>query len=221
MTCERNFAMHVRKIALILCLLLLFAVSNTASAVTLGFQPAVTYPVGNAPTAVAAGDFNGDGELDLAVVNVGNASTSDDGSVSILLGNGDGTFKAAMNFRGCKNCNRIAAADFNADNKSDLALLRPGDASAGDNGDVTIFLSNGDGTFRQGQVLTPGKNPSSVLAQDLNADQKPDLVVTNQTDDNLAILSGKGDGTFQAPVPYTTGDQPTSTSLVDFDQDGL
>ncbi len=192
-----------------------FSAAMTASATTLGFQPAATYPVGTLPAGIAAGDFNGDGKLDLAVVNGG------DGSVSILLDNGDGTFKAAMNFSACTNCNRIAAADFNADDRSDLVLLRPGDANASDNGDLTIYLSNGDGTFRKGQVLTPGKNPSSLLTQDLNADQKPDLVVTNQTDDTLAVLSGKGDGTFQSPVPYTTGDQPTSTLLADFDQDGL
>jgi FG-GAP-like repeat len=168
------------------------------------------------------GDFDADGKLDLAVMNAGNAGASDDGSVSILLGNGDGTFKAAMNFSTCKNCTRIAAADFNADNKSDLAVLRPGDATATDDGDVTVFLSNGDSTFRKGQVLTPGKNPSSVIAPDLNADHRFDLVVTNQTDNTVAILFGNGDGTFQAPVPYATaGGQPASTLLVDFNQDSL
>ncbi len=190
---------------------MLLSTVTVASASTLSFQAAATYPTGTAPVAVAVGDFDADGKLDLAVMNAGNAGGSDDGSVSILLGNGDGTFKAAMNFSACKNCTRIAAADFNADNKSDLAVLRPGDATASDDGDVTVFLSNGDGTFRKGQVLTPGKNPSSVIAPDLNADHRFDLVVSNQTDNTVAILFGNGDGTFQAPVPYATaGGQPVT-----------
>src|ERR1051325_12222401 len=122
-------------------LCIVFSAATVARAATLTFQPPVNYPVGTAPHAVAVGDFNGDGALDLAVVN------ASDGSVSVLLGHGDGTFEAAMNFSACSNCNRIATGDFNGDGESDLALLRPGDSTAGDNGDVSIFLSNGDGTF--------------------------------------------------------------------------
>jgi FG-GAP-like repeat len=66
-------------------------------------------------------------------------------------------------------------------------------SNMGDNGDVTIFLSSGDGTFRKGQMLTPGNNPSSVIAPDLNADHRPDLVVTNQADSTVAILFGNSD----------------------------
>ena len=199
--------------AQVFCILL--SITTTVSSATLGFQPAATYPVGSAPFGVAVGDFDGDGKLDLAVVNAG------DGSVSILLGKEDGSFKSAINFSACGNCTRIAAGDFDGDSNSDLALLRPGNADVSDNGDVTIFFSNGDGTFHEGQVLIPGKNPSSILAPDLNADQRLDLLITNQTDNTLAILFGNGDGTFQAPVPYATIGQPASTLLVDFDQDGL
>jgi len=169
--------------------------------------------------SVAAGDFNADGTQDLGVANAG------DGTVSILLGNGDGTFKAATGFGACKNCNKIfffvAAGDFNSDSRSDLAVVRPGDANASDDGDITIFLSNGDGTFRKGQVLTPGKNPSSLIVSDLNADHRLDLIVSNQTDNTVAILFGNADGTFQFPVPYTTGTEPRLLSLVDIDEDGL
>jgi hypothetical protein len=62
-------------------------------------------------------------------------------------------------------------------------------------------------------VFTPGKNPSFVLALDVDADHKPDLVVTNQTDATVAVLFGNGDGSFQPPVPYTTRDKPTSLLL--------
>src|SRR2546425_9830025 len=78
-------------------LLALFVFSHSASSATIGFKPAVNYPVGTNPVAVAAGDFNGDGTVDLAIANNGNPGAGDDGSVSILLGNGDGTFQRSKN----------------------------------------------------------------------------------------------------------------------------
>jgi hypothetical protein len=204
-------------VAIVSSLLLIFGTATSAASV--GFQHAASYHVGSAPVSVAAGDFNADGTQDLGVANAG------DGTVSILLGNGDGTFKAATGFGACKNCNKIvffvAAGDFNSDSKSDLAVVRPGNANASDNGDITIFLSNGDETFREGQVLTPAKNPSSLMVSDLNADHRLDLIVSNQTDNTVAILFGNEDGTFQFPVPYTTGTEPRLLSLVDIDEDGL
>ena len=68
-----------------------------------GFQPAQSYPVGTNPRAVAVGDFDGDGKMDLAVVNFGDPNVNDNGSVSILLGNGDGTFQPANNMVTGKN----------------------------------------------------------------------------------------------------------------------
>lgn len=75
----------------LLCLTFV-AASHPGYGAAVGFKPAVNYPVGTAPVAVASGDFNGDGKMDLAVANSGNPAISDDGNVSILLGNGDGTF---------------------------------------------------------------------------------------------------------------------------------
>jgi hypothetical protein len=203
----------------ILAPILLFTICHSARAASLGFQPAASYPVGSAPFGVAVGDFNADGTTDLAVMNGG------DGTVSILLGKGDGTFTPAIHFSACpaapQNCSRFVAGDFNADNKSDLAMLRPGDANAADNGDVTVFLSNGDGTFHKSQVLTPGKNPSSLVVQDVDADHKPDLIVSNAMDGTVVILLGKGDGTFLTSTPYTTTAGQSSILLVDFDHDGL
>jgi FG-GAP-like repeat len=199
------------------CMLLWLA--GTAMAVTLGFQPPITYPTptGTAPAGVAAGDFDGDGKMDLAVSN---SASGDDGSVSILIGNGDGTFKAAMNFSACKNCYRIAAGDFNGDGKSDLAMVRPGDPNVSDNGDLTIFLSNGDGTFHKGQVLTPGQHPVFAIAADVNADRRPDLIVSSTTDDWIAVLLGDSDGTFQAHIYQDTQIFPQTLAVADFNQDG-
>ena len=170
------------------------------------FKPEQTYPVGTNPAAVVVGDFNRDGKLDLAVLNSGDASVGDDGGVSLLLGNGDGTFQPARNVAIGKNCTSFASGDFDGDGNEDLALVRPGDPTANDYGDVTIFFGNGDGTFRQGQVVAFGMNPSvsnqAVLARDFNGDGRLDLVVAQLT--QFSVLLGNGNGTFESPVAYTS-----------------
>lgn len=180
------------------------------------FTPASGGPVtvGSAPVALLTGDFNADGNLDLAVVN------SDDGTVTILLGNGDGTFTQAANSPitvGTKP-RSLAVADFNRDGIADLAVANYGD------GTVTILLSNGDGTFRQpaGSPVNAGTTPYSVAAGDFNGDGIPDLAIANGAADTVTILLGAGDGTFtQAPTsPTTPGFAPTVVAIADFNGDG-
>src|SRR6266436_4641989 len=131
-------------------------ISNPAHGATVGFNKAVTYPVGTPPLAVAAGDFNGDGKVDLAVANAGNAGAGDDGSVSILLGNGDGTFQPASNIPGGKNPLFIAVGDFNGDNRLDLIVANNGSSS------VSLLLGNGDGTFQSHLDYAAGSGPIAV-----------------------------------------------------------
>jgi FG-GAP-like repeat len=190
------------------------------AAPTVGFTQAQQYPVGTAPRRAAIGDFNGDHTSDLAVCNFGDPATSQAGNVSILLGKGDGSFAAAVNFIAVNNCTGIVAGDFDGDSKSDLLVLRTGDASAGDAGDATIFLSNGDGTFRKGQTLVPGQNPADAVVSDVNADHKLDLIFGNSTDKTVSVLLGNGDGSFQSQVVYSVGGSPSSVQLVDINQDG-
>lgn len=186
------------------------------------FKPMQSYPVGTNPNAAAVGDFNGDGKPDLAVLNSGDASVGDEGGVSILLGNGDGTFQPAKNLSICKNCTSIVTGDFDGDGKDDLVLVRPGDPTANDSGDVTIFLNNGDSTFRQGQVLTFDKNPASsnhaILALDLNGDRQLDLVVAHF--DQFSVLLGNGNGTFQSPIAYSAFAAPAPIGLATVDLAG-
>jgi len=218
---ERSFIM-LAKIRFFAATLLILVPMEYSAGATVGFKPAQTYAVGTAPEMAAVADFNNDGEPDIAVVCFGDPSVSNEGGVSILLGNGDGTFQPATNLTAGKNTTRIATGDFNSDGKSDLIVVRAGDASLSDNGDATIFLGNGDGTFSRGEVLAPGKNPFAVAVSDLNADHKLDLIFANSTDNSVTILVGNGDGSFQSPVAYAVavGSSPSSISVTDVNQDG-
>jgi hypothetical protein len=183
------------------------------------FKAAVAYTAGPFPLAVTVGDFNGDGIPDLAVDNFG---WNVYGSVSLLIGNGDGTFKAATTVSVGNNYPEwITSGDFNGDGKLDLAVVNPG---YGDAGTVGVLLGHGDGTFgplMNGPLV--GVNPSFILAADLNGDGKLDLVVTDYlvTTDNLKVLLGHGDGTFGTPVSYTAGQQPQGVAVADFNGDGI
>src|SRR5271167_564239 len=111
-----------RSFATVFFVSLVLSTAVPRSAGQVSFANPVSYKVGTSPHAVAVGDFNRDGKMDLAVVNQGNAAIGDDGGVSILLGNGDGTFRPAENIEACKNPAVIAVADFNHDGRLDLVV---------------------------------------------------------------------------------------------------
>jgi len=188
-------------------------VSNTAFlSITVSTTAVVfggtTYTVGEYPVCAVTGDFNGDGKLDLAVGNLNSAT------VSILLGNGDGTFGPKQDFATGSNPRSIAVGDFNGDGKLDLAVVNnvPGT--------VSILLGKGDGTFAPKMDFPVGTRPRSVVVGDFNHDGKLDLAVANHDSQTVSILLGNGDGTFTLKENLAAGLEPYWVVTADFNGDG-
>lgn len=166
----------------------------------------------------AVGDFNGDGKLDIALTGTG-ADGPENNQITILLGNGDGTFTAPNNSTYTTGTypQAIVVADLNGDGKLDLAIGNYGDST------LTILLGNGDGTFTPapGSPVTSGKAPYAIAVGDLDGDGKLDLAVANM-DNTLSILLGNGDGTFKqaSGSPFPAGDGPSSIAVGDFNGSG-
>ncbi len=182
-------------------------------------QPALTFGVGSFPARfVAVGDFNGDGKLDFATANT---QQFQHGNVSILLGNGDGTFGTPVSYVAGNEPISIAVGDFNADGTLDLAVANRGESSVLDPGSLSILLGIGDGRFRPAVNYAVGNSPQGVVVGDFNRDGKLDLAVANRLSRNTSILLGNGDGTFPAAVSYGPGHSNISIAVSDFNGDGI
>ncbi len=179
-------------------------------------QPAQGSPLAAAgsPQAVATGDFNRDGKLDLVTANYSASS------VTVLLGDGSGGFTAAPGspFAVGANPASVAVADFNGDGIPDLAI-----ANSGAN-NVTVLLGNGAGGFTPaaGSPFPVGAEPQCLAVADFNGDGRQDLVTANYADQDLTILLGNGSGGFTpAPgSPLPAGSFPRSVAVGDFNGDG-
>jgi hypothetical protein len=156
---------------------------------------------------IVAADFNRDGKLDLAVtIFHGNV-----GMISILLGNGDGTFATPVNYAQGIFPNGIAIGDFNGDGKIDLAVVS---RTA-----LSILLGNGDGTFQP--AVTGGPGGYAITVGDFNRDGKQDLAITNYLSPGaVLILLGNGNGTFQSALSFPVETYPVAIVTADFNGDG-
>jgi FG-GAP-like repeat/Cep192 domain 4/HYDIN/CFA65/VesB-like, Ig-like domain/Abnormal spindle-like microcephaly-assoc'd, ASPM-SPD-2-Hydin len=167
------------------------------------------------PLSVAAADFNRDGKLDLAVAN------ELSNSVSILLGNGDGTFRTHVDYATDLGPQELVVGDFNNDGKLDLAVANAGENSTGQFVDtVSVLLGNGDGSFKTHVEYSTGPLPVYLATGDFNGDGKLDLAVVNEQGNSVSILLGNGDGTFQTHVDYSVGLLPMGVAVGDFSGDG-
>jgi hypothetical protein len=185
------------------------------------FQPAKSYSTGGAyPRVILAGDFNGDGKIDLAIANSG--SQTQQSSVAVLLGNGDGTFAAPIVFAfSAGYAEAMTAGDFNEDGKLDLAVsviaqtvMKP----------LIILLGNGNGTFTARPVQESGIGPYSLATADFNGDGNLDLAGIGfgiRYRGYLVVLLGNGRGDFRAPEIFALpGRSPVQMTVADFNADG-
>ncbi|MDB5388886.1 MAG: vcbs repeat-containing protein, partial [Planctomycetaceae bacterium] len=169
--------------------------------------PGTPIAVSSTPANSYLADVNGDGNLDLIY-----AASS---SVSVALGNGNGTFGAQRAFEMGSSSTGMVIADFNGDGRPDIA------SSSYFGANVTIMLGNGDGTFTlKGSVGVPSRT-NALAAGDVNGDGKPDIVDANYNNGNVSVLLGTGTGNFTIESgSFGVGSRPTSIVLTDLDGNG-
>lgn len=175
------------------------------------FAPAVTITAGSGPSSVVTGHFDSDLNLDMAVVNY----TSN--TVSLFLGNGNGTFQDRTDIPAGTKPFSITSGDFDDDGDLDLAV-----ANSGSN-NVSILLNDGDGNFSPGaELYAAGTTPYSITTGDFDGDTIADLAIANKKSSSVSILLGNGDGTFIAanPASFIVASGPVSVVAGDFNNDG-
>jgi len=177
--------------------------------------PKTPITTGTGPVWIVTGNFNptvnNDVNPDLAVIN----HTAD--TVSILLGNGDGTFKPKVDIKTGTGTGPVAAVAATLTNSGFTDLVVANNA----NNTLGVFLGNGDGTFKDLTFINTGHAPSSIAAADFNNDGHIDLAVTNQNDNTVSVFLGNGDGTFKNRTDYAVGTAPVWVSTGDFNGDGF
>ena len=174
------------------------------------FGTPTKFNVGDDPLSVATGDFNGDGSMDLVVANEGGFSDN----VSVLLGNGMGSFGGATNFAvGGDQPTDVVVADFNGDGKLDLAVGNVIPPIG-----VSILFGTGSGSFVLDEHYGAGLETMAV--GDFNGDGKPDLVFGSQSQDRISVLINQGNGRFGQPRIFVVGKEPLVVAIGDFNNDG-
>jgi len=175
------------------------------------FAARSTVATGGSPQSVTLGDLNGDGVLDMVTADGAFGANT----ASIMLGNGDGTFKARTTVQTGANPRSVTLGDLNGDGVIDIITGDRNDNKA------SIMLGNGDGTFKARTTVQTGANPRSVTLGDLNGDGVLDMITADTGGSTASIMLGNGDGTFKARTTVQTGAFPYSVTLGDLNGDGV
>ncbi len=183
---------------------------------TFATRTTVALAANSGPRSVIVDDFNNDGKQDFITGDAGSA-----GSVfSVFIGKGNGTFLTRITFSGATAGGNsylgMTAGDINGDGTKDLVVQ---DSNAGTT--VSVFIGNGDGTFKPRTTVTTGSAPSAVELADLNNDGDLDLVVADSGAAQVSVLLGNGDGTFQSRLTTTVGTTPYDLRTGDLNGDGI
>jgi hypothetical protein len=166
------------------------------------------YPVGSDTVAIATGDFDGDGFVDVV------SADGTDGAVALLLNEGDGTFRAPSSYPLSGAASSMVVADFNGDGRPDVAVALIYDPF------VNVLLGASGGAFDPPALYGVGMGPSAITIGDFDGDGHPDLAVANGSDGTVSVLLGARDGTFGPQAVLTVRGQPAAITAADFDGDG-
>jgi hypothetical protein len=184
------------------------------------FAAKVDYPVSPYPTGLATADLNGDGILDIVVADAINphATTCNDcgaQAISILFGNGDGTFQPAVYLPALTGTAWVSAVDVNGDGIPDI------EAACWESNTVAVLLGNGDGTFQKAKEFRVQAVPHSLAVADFNGDGHMDIAAGNYYANTVTILLGDGTGDFTTSASYPVGEAPHAIASADFNGDGI
>jgi hypothetical protein len=188
------------------------------------FRSARTFSSGGSLSALVVADVNHDGRPDVVVSNCSGAGQFcpiGEGSVGILINNGDGTLQPVQLYdSGGLGADSVSVTDVNSDGQPDVLVSNLSSCQSNCLGTLGVLLARGDGTFQPVQVYDAGTSvPRSIATADFNGDQKTDVVLVGGG--QLSVLLNRGDGTFQPAVLYDNGGTPTDTLVIgDLNSDG-
>jgi hypothetical protein len=179
--------------------------SNAAPSI---FLVAPSFPLGYAPSSVAAGNLTQSGKLDLVTVDYSS------GNVTVFLGTGQGSFAPGVAYPAGAHPSSVLVVDINGDGRLDVLVSNETD------GTISVLLGNGDGTLQPRKSYAVGFNPSFIATGDFNGNGKVDVAVAGKSASLLAILLNDGNGNLNKPILYTFPKTPTALTAADFNNDG-